>query len=322
MEGEIASLDIALFSLVCLLLFIYVVSYWFQLKYREVKSKLELFCPNMKCDVGLINNRLRALATTIDFLGRRLNEINTVLPFNTFAKGIEGYEGFYSNLAMLEKRCDRIQMKQDRIYKYILSKNPKYKSAMIPKKDVECFQIKTTEDCDKPEILNKLKIFRSKIEEIEYGTNLYIPLLDKINKADAEYNKARDKAINQSSALANQQMSSLIGQPTNIDLNNHLKNGIDPSLEAAIKNGDNRAIQLNILNDPDAQKIASNVKPADFTQNAEGIYKKEGANAGNGYKSIGNNLLSARLNQSDRPNVQSEFNDQLKEQKAPSYITV
>ena len=171
MEGRyLASIDIALFGLVCLLLFIYVVSYWFQLKYREI---YEYFCPSMKCDYNLLNNRLKSLAVNIDYLGSRINEIEQIMPYSQFQRQIEGYEGVYSNLASLEKLAKRVFDKQRWIFKYYIQKNPGYKIVSKKATNIDCFQLKSAEDCDKPEIQEQLKLYRGKLEEIEYRTNLY-----------------------------------------------------------------------------------------------------------------------------------------------------
>jgi len=320
MEGTIHfSLDIALFGLICLILFIYVISYWFQLKYREVKIA-EPFCPNMKCDINLINNRLKNLAINIDFLSNRINEINKIMPFNNFQKQIEGFDGMYSNLADLEKRIGTIQKKQDSIFKYFQKRNPKYKQNTKKRNDIECYQIKSSEDCENSGLNIQLKMYKNKIDEIDYQTTLYSSIIEQINKSDAEYEKAKDQAINKSSKIANKQMSSLIGSKVNIDLNDHLKNGVSQTLSKAINTGDNRKIQESILNDPDAQRFAADVKPDQFTKNAQKIYQTEGPNAGDGYKAIGNDLISSRLSQSDRPDAQADFRNELRNQNAPSFI--
>jgi len=297
------SLDIFIFSFVCLLLIISVISYWFGLKTVESFSK----CPSLKCDVNLVNSRIKNAYIMIQYLEDRIHEITKNIKLTNLQEQIEPFENIYIDLTSIEKKIRNILSKQDTIFRvWNKIKNTKFSFQSKKIIDITCFQIKSTEECNGKEIMIVLKNMNSKIEEIEYQTELYYYYISIIEKLMDGYNAKREKALKEGSSVANKLMGSILGTSTNIDLSKNLSTPTDPAILDAAKTGNPAALAKMALANPDMIKQTSSINSKEAANNTEKMFNKNGPNAGSSFGNTGNNLISSGLNNSKNPEKAQE----------------
>jgi hypothetical protein len=297
------SLDILIFCFVCLLLIISVISYWFGLKTIEPFSK----CPTLKCDIDLINSRIKNAFIFIKYLEDRSNEITKNISLKNLQLQIEPYENIYLNLTSIEKKIREILDKQDTVYKvWNYAKNTKYTFQSQKLTNIDCFQIKSPEECSGTAITTVLKNMTSKIEEISYQTELYYYYIAIIQKMTDSYNAERKKALTDGSAQANKLMSNVLGIPINIDLSKNFDSPTDPAILDAAKTGNPAALAKMALANPDMIRKTSSINPSEAAKNTEKMFDKNGPNSGGSFGNTGNNLVSNGMNNSKDPEKAQE----------------
>lgn len=311
------SLDICIFCVVCLLLMISVVGYWFGLKTQDEHFDK---CPSLKCDVALVNNRIKNAYIMIQYLEDCTKEITSTISLNNLQEQIEPYEDIYISLTGIEDKIRQISNQQSTILKvwnYI--KNTKISFKSNKKQNIDCFQIKSPEECNSEALKNVLKQLSSKIEEISYQTGLYYYYMVEIQKMTAEYNAQREKAVKASSAQASSLMSNVLGKPINIDLSKNFNNPTDPAIMKAAKSGNVADLAKMALNNPDMIKYTSNINSKNSSDNAAKMYDKTGPNAGQSFGNTGNNLISSGLDKSKDPEkAQTKYKDGQKKKNIPA----
>ena len=292
------SLDIFIFSFVSLLLIISVICYWLGLKTVEPFTK----CPTLKCDVNLVNSRIKNSYIMIQYLEDRTNEISKNIKLSNLQEQIEPFENIYINLTSIENKIRNIISKQDTIYRvWNKIKNTKYSFKTQKINDINCFQIKSPEECNGNQITVVLNNMNSKIEEIYYQTDLYYYYIGIIEKLMDGYNAEREKALNTGSAQATKLMGSILGSATNIDLSKNLNTPTDPAILDAAKTGNPAALAKMALANPDMIKKTSSINSAEAAKNSEKMFNENGPNAGSSLGGTGNNLISSGLNNSKDP---------------------
>ena len=313
---NIKSLDILIFCFVSVLLIISVICYWFGLKTIEPFDK----CPTLKCQVELVNSRIKNAYIMTQYLKDRSEEINKHIPLKDLQQQIEPYENIYINLSSIEQKIRDILDQQDTIFRVWNSvKNTNYTFQSKKLKNIECFQITSPEECNGTAILTVLKNINSKIEEISYHTQLYYFYIDKIRRMTDNYNAERKKALLAGSAYANKLMSNILGVSLNIDLSENLNKPTDPAILNAAKTGNPAELAQMVLNNPDMIKKTSSINPHEAAKNSEKMFENNGPNSGAEFGNTGNNLISSGLNKSNDPEkAQKRYKSSQSEINLPS----
>jgi len=301
---NIKSLDILIFGFVSILLIISVICYWFGLKTIEPFDK----CPTLKCQVELVNSRIKNAYIMTQYVKDRSEEITKNIPLKDLQQQIEPYENIYLSLSAIEQKIRDIIVQQDTIFKVWNSvKNTKFTFQSKKLKNIECFQINSPEECNGTAILTVLKNINSKIEEISYHTQLYYFYIDKIRRIMANYNAERKKALLAGSAHANKLMSNILGTSINIDLSENLNTPTDPAILNAAKTGNPAELAKMVLNNPDMIKKTSSINPNEAAENTEKMFENNGPNSGAAFGNTGNNLISSGLNRTNDPEKAQEL---------------
>ena len=245
------SIEIILISIIALLLFIYLISYWFSLL-----GKKEHFCINLECNTNLINKQLQNIFSWVAFLDERMRMIEELLP-PSHDPEIETFTGLYEKMDNIEKKFMKIFSNQNFIIKVAETIKPgRFNS--VPKErvvDGNCFQIDSKTDCNSDKFKDIIQKLESKIDEISYRTTkIYSRMerfdkknneeMDKKKKAEQRGKEQREKAINESNQKANALMSGIFG--TKMDAK--IGSSIDPELESALKLGQNHEL-ITYLNE-------------------------------------------------------------------------
>ena len=300
---NIKSLDIFIFSFVSVLLIISVIGYWFGLKTIEPFDK----CPTLKCQVDLVNSRIKNAYIMTQYVKDRSIEIATNIPLKDLQQQIEPYENIYISLTTIEQKIRDILIQQDNIFRVWNSvRNTKYTFQSKKLNNIECFQIKSPNECNETTILTVLKNINSKIEEISYHTQLYYFYINKIRSMMDNYDAERKKALLVGSAYANKLMSNILGTSTNIDLSQNLNTPTDPAILNAAKTGNPAELAKMVLNNPDMIKKTSSINPNEAAKNTEKMFENNGPNSGSAFGNTGDNLISSGMNRSSDPEKAQE----------------
>ena len=300
------SLDIVIFCVVSLLLIINIIGYWFGLKTNEMSEHFEK-CPSLQCDITLVNSRIKNTYIMIQYLEDCLKEITSNISLENLQSQIEPYEDIYLDLTSIENKIRIISDRQSNIIKVWNSiKNTKYLFNSKKLTNIDCFQIKSVDECNGAPLKSVLKMLASKLEEISYQTGLYNYYIEEIEKMMANYNIERKKTIKESSAKASSLMSSVLGTPVQIDLSKNLNSPPDPAIMKAAKTGNISDLAKMALANPDIIKQTSNIDTGKAINNSANMFNKNGPNAGGSFATGGNNLLSSGMDQSKDPQKAQE----------------
>jgi hypothetical protein len=240
------SIELILISIIALLLFIYLISYWFSLL-----GKKEHFCINLECNTNLINKQLQNIFSWVSFLDERMRIIEELLP-PSHDPEIETFTGLYEKMDNIEKKFMKIFNNQNFIIKVAETIKPG-RLNNIPKErtiDVNCFQIDSKTDCNSDKFKEIIQKLESKIDEISYRTTkIYSRMerfekknneeIDKKKRAEQRGKDERQKAVNESNKKANALMSGILGTKTDIKIGSSID---DPNLESALKYGQNHEL--------------------------------------------------------------------------------
>ena len=249
------SIEIIIISIVALLLFIYLISYWFSLL-----GEKEHFCINLECNMDLINKQLQNIFSWVSFLDERMKMIEEILP-PSHDPDIETFTGLYEKMDNIEKKFMKIFNNQNYIIKVAETIKPG-RLTNIPKErivDNNCFQIDNKNDCNSDKFKEIIQKLESKIDEISYRTLKIHSRMERFEKKNTDENEKknralqrnkeqREKAINESSKKANALMSGIFGKNMDLKLGDNIKKGVDPELESALKLGQNHEL-ITYMND-------------------------------------------------------------------------
>ena len=316
---DFRSLDIAIFCFICVVLIISVISYWFGLKALEQQEHFDK-CPNLKCDVTLVNERIKNAYIMIQYLEDCINEITKNIPLNKLQQEIEPYEDIYISLIAIEEKIRTVSNQQSTILKVWNSvKNTSFEFDTKKLTDIECFQIKTPDECTGTEIKNILKMLASKLEEISYQTGLHYFYMMEIEKMMADYNARREKAIKASSQQASSLMSNALGIPIDIDLSKNFNSPTNPAILRAVKSGNPAELAQLALDNPDIINKVSDIDPAKAAKNSEKMYQQNGPNSGASFGVTGNDFLSGGFDKSKDPKAaNAKYKEGQKKKNIPS----
>lgn len=245
------SIEIILISIIALLLFIYLISYWFSLL-----GKKEHFCINLECNTALINKQLQNIFSWVAFLDERMRMIEELLP-PSHDPEIETFTGLYEKMDNIEKKFMKIFSNQNFIIKVAETIKPG-RFNNVPKErvvDGNCFQIDSKTDCNSDKFKDIIQKLESKIDEISYRTTKIYSRMERFDKknnedmekkrrAEQRSKEQREKAINESNQKANALMSGIFG--TKMDAK--IGSSIEPELESALKLGQNHEL-ITYLNE-------------------------------------------------------------------------
>ena len=154
---DFRSLDIAIFCVICILLIISVIGYWFGLKALEKQEHFSK-CPNLKCDASFVNERLKNAHIMIQYLEDCSSEIAKNIPLNKLQQEIEPYEDIFISLTAIEEKIRTVSNQQSFILKVWNSiKNTSFEFESKKLTDITCFQVKTPDECNGEEIKKNIK---------------------------------------------------------------------------------------------------------------------------------------------------------------------
>jgi hypothetical protein len=313
------SLDIAIFCFLCIILTISVVGYWFSLKATNEHFDK---CPNLNCDVALVNDRLKNAYSMIHYLEQCSKEISQSIKLDKLKEEVEPYENLYLSMSQIEEKIRNVENQQTtilRVWNSMKSTNLKFSSKKEIKND--CFQIKTSRECGEQPIKDFMKQLTSKLEEISYSTGLYYYYMVQVQKMMAQFEANRQKAIQQGSAQASSLMSSVIGVPVKIDLSKNFNSPPDPALINAFKTGNPAELAQKALDNPDLLKMVSNINPQTVADNVEKSFQENGPNSGVELAETGNNLVSKGFANSKDPEAAEEkYKSAQKDKKIPTHF--
>jgi hypothetical protein len=262
------SLEIIMISVVALLLFIYLISYWFSLL-----GEKEHFCINLECNTDLINKQLKNIFSWISFLDERIKMIEELLP-PSHDPDIETFTGLYEKMDSIEKKFMKIFNNQNYIIKVAENIKPG-RFNNIPKErtiDGNCFQIDNKNDCNSDKFKSIIQKLESKIDEISYRTTKIHSRMERFEKknneeinkkkrAEQRSKEQREKAIKESNVKANALMSGIFGKKMDVKIGS----SIDPELESALKLGQNHEL-ISYINDS-TSTLFNCQKKHDFNKN-------------------------------------------------------
>jgi len=311
------SLDIAIFCFLCIVLTISVVGYWFSLKATNEHFDK---CPNLNCDVALVNDRLKNAYSMIHYLEQCSKEISQSISLDKLKEEVEPYENLYLSMSQIEEKIRTIENQQTtilRVWNSVKTTNFKFTSKKEIKND--CFQIKTSSQCSEQPIKDFMKQMTSKLEEISYSTGLYYYYMVQVQKMMAQYEANRQKAIQQGSVKASSLMSSIIGVPVKIDLSKNFNNPPDPALINAVKTGNPSELAQQALANPDLLKMVSGANPQAVADNTEKMINENGPNSGGALAEIGNDFMLKGFSKSKDPEVaEKKYKSAQKDKKIPT----
>ena len=234
------SIEIILISIIALLLFIYLISYWFTLLGQK-----EHFCINLECNMTLINKQLQNIFSWVSFLEQRIKMIEEILPPSHDTE-IETFTGLYEKMDNIEKKFMKIFHNQNFIIRVSENIRPGQLNN-VPKErvvDSNCFQIDSKNDCNSQKFKDIIQKLESKIDEISYRTTKIHSRMERFEKknneemekkkrAEQRSKENREKAVKESNIKANALMSGIFGQQMDVKIGS----SIDPELEGALKLG-------------------------------------------------------------------------------------
>ena len=103
------SLDISIFCFLCVILTISVVGYWFSLKATHEHFDK---CPNLNCDVALVNDRLKSAYSMIAYLEACSKEISASIELDKLREQVEPYENLFTTLSQIEDKIRIVENQQ------------------------------------------------------------------------------------------------------------------------------------------------------------------------------------------------------------------
>jgi len=309
-------IDIVLFSFVCCILFIYVVSYWFSLK-----TSPEHFCPDLKCDYKLVNKRIKIAFENVVQLNEQMDLIENVMSLDKL-EGYQNYGNVYKNLSSIESKISETKYKIQSILSYLRIKGVKVEKAN--KRNVDCYQLKSSTDCSSSKLKKVLSELESKTQEVAYRVSIYYDSVKTAQRLEDSGKKQREAARKQTLKLANARMNSLFGTTgDNVTGGGEELLGNDPS-NITPQKLDSLA---DMASDPALQKKYGNT--AAFRANAEKMYEEDGTNGGGEFGEIGTGLVTGQMEvgpgdtDEDRENkleAQGQYAEESQEQDMGDYI--